>query len=543
MNISIRYKMAIPLLIVITLFSSVAMFNMSIFKKQAEINSKLTTYFQPVSESVEDGYRDFYQMASAAQALLLSLDNKAEVEKQIFEFEDNAYKAVPRMEKVQMLYDAHLLPNETKSTLTKLIQSSKKLVALYEPIIENPQSGPLYYENNLQNLSATFDDVRRGLKAVSKVINKEKQALEQESIDAAAIAKLVVEVGTGLAVFTAFIISLLLSNWIVGPIKRLEIALSGIASGDGDLSKRVIVESKDEIGMLAESFNEFVSKVHQTVIEVIDTSITVRSEMNNIKSTTKQTVISATDQEQESEVVAAAVHEMRVTSETVNDRAMEAVAASQKATIESEDTNKILAKTVETIEDLSVEIDRANTVIQTLDSDVSNISSILDVIKGIADQTNLLALNAAIEAARAGDQGRGFAVVADEVRALASKTQSSTAEIETMIEHLQSGAKEAVSVMRISRENGLKTISTVGTASESITEVSRSIHIINDMNMHIATAASQQSQVSADVNRNVQKIADNSHLMVGRVNSIESACLSLSEQCEKLDGLVAHFKV
>ena len=319
--------------------------------------------------------------------------------------------------------------------------------------------------------------------------------------------------------------------------------MSEVASGDGDLTKRIAVTSNDEIGKLAQAFNLFVSKIHTTVSDVIASSNTVRSEMDNIQVLTKNIAKFSSSQQQESEVVAAAVHEMQVTSNTVNENANEAAEASLGATAEADTTEAILQQTVISIQGLANEITLAGTVIHTLDSDVSNIASILGVIKGIADQTNLLALNAAIEAARAGEQGRGFAVVADEVRALASKTQYSTGEIEKMIERLQSGAKEAVFAMESSTKSGKETIDLASEASKSLQHITRAIVVMNDMNTHIATAANEQSHVSDDVNSNVQRIADNSSEMVLMVSRSESACISLSEQCERLDGLVSQFKV
>lgn len=162
----------------------------------------------------------------------------------------------------------------------------------------------------------------------------------------------------------------------------------------------------------------------------------------------------SSNQQKESEVVAAAVHEMQATSVAVSGNALEAASASNTANREVESADKTLGLTVSSIERLAHDIENASGVVHELDSDVKNIASILGVIRGIAEQTNLLALNAAIEAARAGEQGRGFAVVADEVRALASKTQDSTGEIQSMIERLEVGAKQAVSVMNESKVSG-----------------------------------------------------------------------------------------
>jgi methyl-accepting chemotaxis protein len=234
---------------------------------------------------------------------------------------------------------------------------------------------------------------------------------------------------------------------------------------------------------------------------------------------------------------------MRVTSENVSQNAQEAAQATDRSSEEAAVANQGIGDTVTSIQGLATEISAAEESVQRLNQDVTNIVSVLDVIRGIAEQTNLLALNAAIEAARAGEQGRGFAVVADEVRSLASKTQDSTGDIQTMIERLQEGTSVVVNAMESSRSTSEKTISLVQSASTALGEISSSVGIINEMNTHIATAASQQTSVSGELNTSIQKIAEDSHKMAEIIKRAEAACVGLEQRCQSLDDVVGQFRV
>jgi methyl-accepting chemotaxis protein len=181
-------------------------------------------------------------------------------------------------------------------------------------------------------------------------------------------------------------------------------------------------------------------------------------------------------------------------------------------------------------------------VIDQLGADSKNIGSVLDVIRGISEQTNLLALNAAIEAARAGEQGRGFAVVADEVRTLASRTQSSTEEIQTMISTLQRRVAESVQVMAESCRMATEGVTEVEKTKELLNAIRGEVGGIQDMTLRIATAADQQSQVSEDIERNVINIAQLARENSISVEGISGASEQLDAMSRELAGLIGRFK-
>jgi len=285
------------------------------------------------------------------------------------------------------------------------------------------------------------------------------------------------------------------------------------------------------------------SKSLAQIIGSIDTSVQSLRQATASSSTRSNEIdVTFAAQKVEIDMVATAMTQMSSSSQTVSQSAMAAAQSTQDADQQGSKAHNIVDSAVESIEALAKQIDEASNVITLLGNDVANIVSVLDVIRGIADQTNLLALNAAIEAARAGEQGRGFAVVADEVRNLAKRTQDSTAEIQRMIERLQSGSNKGVETMTLSKNSSVNTVNHTQEAAEALNQIAQSLSSITDMNNHIATAAEEQNKVGDDISRRINMIAEGSHDAAELAHTEKDATEELIQLTHELDNLMAHFK-
>ncbi|WP_151703386.1 methyl-accepting chemotaxis protein [Nitrincola alkalilacustris] len=342
------------------------------------------------------------------------------------------------------------------------------------------------------------------------------------------------------------LIALLATGYIakrlMQPVQVISLALKDISSGEGDLTRRLDESRGDEIGDLARNFNSFVSTLSVLIRDVRSSNEQLHGMINQVVGTVKDTQNCALDQNRMTDSVATAMHEMSTTVGEITHNATDTANYSQQAAHAAEAADKIVASSLKNTEGMRNQIDAASTSLTSLATDVENIVKVISVIRDISDQTNLLALNAAIEAARAGESGRGFAVVADEVRTLASRTRSSTEDIQARIDQLQSGTSQAVTSMEETLTATVTAVESAHETRDSLKSISEQLSRIVDMNHLIATATEEQSAVTDDVNQNVQGIADVARQASEDLNRCSQACEQMRDLAEELKARLGRFR-
>ena len=329
---------------------------------------------------------------------------------------------------------------------------------------------------------------------------------------------------------------------VMDALPRISKVVGTIA--EGDLSGEPFVcKHNNELGHLADGFNKMKVSLRSVLGNVSDTSSQLFRSVEQLTVVTQETEQSMDQQLNQINMVATAMNEMAATAQEVASSASSTANAASDANQEAHDGKAVVNKTMDLINSLANDVEQAAEVIHELEGNTESIGSILDVIRGIAEQTNLLALNAAIEAARAGEQGRGFAVVADEVRTLASRTQQSTQEIDEMIARLQSSASKAVSSMETGRARASETVAQVAEAGAKLDGITKSVVSISDLSSHIASAATEQSAVAEDMNKNISIINETSAQTTENTRHISTASNDLAGLANEMTEIVHQFKL
>jgi len=544
LNLSFRWKLTIPVSLLAFLLLFNAMLVMQMIDDLSASVGKLADEQLPEIDYLLQADRDLYQ-ALVAERSMIFVDTKSEDYKTLLSMHsENIEQAHTRMGKFFQTTRSEALRGREKAFfgLFEKWQTTSREVEHQRS--EGGRIGrSTAIELSFNEAARQFDSLRQ---IIDELTGQVQEEISRASVNAHArvesaykiqITALVVEL------IICALVALFMPKLVTGPLGRVIGAIQRLSEDNGDLTHRVVADSRDELGLLASTLNRFLDLLQSLITRVATASGQVRGSSELILQLNAQTQEMINSQHTATDMAATAVREMAATVQEIAKNASHAAKATQQADADAQKGNDLVLASASSIRDQASDIERAAEAIHTLESETQEVGTVLEVIRGIAEQTNLLALNAAIEAARAGEQGRGFAVVADEVRTLASRTRQSTDEIRAMIERLQIGANNAVSVMDAARSKSQVSVERAESAGRSLCEITHATSSISEMSIQIASAAEEQSVATEDISKNVTEIstlADRN----ARV-SAEAAQTSerLSEQAHELDQIVRHFKI
>ena len=543
-NLKFVWKLSIPIFLIALTMMVLSYDSIKLVDRLSEEGETITQEYIPSINFLLQADRDAYQAQVAERSMLFLKPGAPDYLEMKKQHNENLLQVLERVNKfaaITQLDDAKPLLEKFNSSYSTWKTQSLKIISELDAKsrIGRTNAREISFGVGLKS----FSEMRTTLDKLSELALAESSVLSQQMNDEMAVATSQQLVGLliGLAICAG--IAVFFPRLITKDLNEINDKLTDIAEGEGDLTARIDIRRKDELGNLAYSVNRFIARLQKMVQEIAINTQSVASSAEELSSVANDVSDSVSKESTAIDMVVTAVTEMGAAVEEVaantNQTAHQANEASGAAT----SGRSIVNNTMTEIEVLSSKINDASVVISQLQSEANSIASVLDVIRGIAEQTNLLALNAAIEAARAGEQGRGFAVVADEVRTLASKTQQSTQDIQVMIETLQSGVERAVASMEEGTDKAASTVEIGEKANSALANIETSIQGINDMAAQIASATEQQHQVTEDINKNMTMISELSSHSTQSAQQVTDASAELAQLSTNLQTIVGRFKV
>ncbi|MGL5121646.1 MAG: methyl-accepting chemotaxis protein [Plesiomonas shigelloides] len=447
-------------------------------------------------------------------------------------------------------YAPYAFSAEDKQMFQNVKIQWQRYLDINQDVMNNLQNGNLAQaEQTLLNQGMTqYSELNNSINILIKINKQYADDSRTKAVDIYSSVKLYVSLSILIAIAAVVVLAGVLTRQIRNPL--LTILDQAKQISNGNLQRGVLCDylasgqaARDEIGQVAFAIRDMKEGLGHLVNEISSSVSQLSTAVEEVSAIAEQSSHGMQQQQSEVSQLATAMNEMQSTVQEVSRNTTDAASAAHQASNASDSGSKVVQDAIGSIERVASEIEHSGQVVQQLEQDSASISVVLDVIRNIADQTNLLALNAAIEAARAGEQGRGFAVVADEVRTLAQRTQDSTAEINKIIEVLQSRAAEAGQAMQISRQQMHTSVEQARNAGATIAQINHAVVRISDMNTQIASATEQQNSVTDELNRSIVTIHNASDEVAQGANQTAQACAELSQLAIHLQQVTNRFAV
>lgn len=431
-----------------------------------------------------------------------------------------------------------------------LVENLKRLLNSYQEIAFDIAASLIDGSTDFATLPARakqsnefLEQLNSEFKALVEASNVDFNQTVEETISSAQRS---IHIGIGLGAVTILvliIVALVVIKSVVSSIEQVTGSLREIAEGEGDLTVRINYNGRDEVADLVYWFNQFISKIHKSLNSTRETIATLESVSSRLSSTSSNTSQQVRSQENIMQSVSSAVNSL---SDSVTSIAENAAFASSEATSANDTAqtgSTVVESTIVSIEHLAKDVNQAAQVVNELESYTNNAGVILNTIRSIAEQTNLLALNAAIEAARAGEQGRGFAVVADEVRTLASRTQSSTEEIQQVLEKIQKGSSLVVDAMTKGQQSASNTVSESEQSGVALVNITEKVKSIVQLNQQIAAATEEQNRTSKIIFDNIQDMDEISRSVSDGSRALDEISTDIQSVTQNLSDVIRQYKV
>ncbi|KEK29382.1 methyl-accepting chemotaxis sensory transducer [Shewanella xiamenensis] len=539
---SIRVKFSLMFAIMATALIVMAITDAMQSRSTLKQMQEFSQLFNPAISAILNADRDLYQAQLSEEVLLRSDLGSDSRKSEIDNWQENVDQARDRMGEFKKLLQDH----------TQVLQSTNGFEAQFSLWYQASSDVINAVKNSQFDLARQLHESKskKEFKALRSIYNAAGEAADnrvkeldlQATEQATAQTQMSVTIATLVAI-VALVIAYFGPKIIVNAIQDITNRINDIVDGDGNLTQRIPITRQDEIGELANAFNLFVAQLQQMVIAIISQTKDVSHTVENLATKSATTIGISHEQEQFVDTIVTAVNEMSAAVREVASNALHTATEITKVNDQTIEGKKILTQSVHHIQQLSESVKNAVAVIEKLSVNSANIASVLDVIRSIAEQTNLLALNAAIEAARAGEQGRGFAVVADEVRTLASRTETSTQDIQSMIEELQRGVNDAVKSIESGASLTHSTVTLASQTQDALDQILNSTSKVSEMSTQTATATEEQTHVTEEINRNLTELSDKTRYCNIVIQETQQIVVNTRAICSNLQKEVSRFKV